>query len=197
MQRRACPPAENCRTRPLREGDRDAVGLRSHLIHRGLRGCAETPTGWNAIWLLDIGGFGNHKQWRAASREVSQPRHDSFGRRTVGSCILAGDPYRTTSYTTAGGDAGRMSPSPNYGEVLSQADAPACPDAFYGTPAWRDGRNLRHHGTARNACLIFDRRAHRQSGARTGYCQLSGRSSGHCCAPWRTRRTLIVSPVAR
>lgn len=42
MQRRVCPPAENCRGRALREGDRDAVVLRSHQLHRGLRGCTET-----------------------------------------------------------------------------------------------------------------------------------------------------------
>ena len=34
----AQPPAENSRGRPLREGDRDAVVLRSHRTHRGLRG---------------------------------------------------------------------------------------------------------------------------------------------------------------
>lgn len=34
----AQPPAENSRGRPLRSGDRDAVVLRSHRTHRGLRG---------------------------------------------------------------------------------------------------------------------------------------------------------------
>lgn len=34
----AQPPAENSRGRSLREGDRDAVVLRSHRTHRGLRG---------------------------------------------------------------------------------------------------------------------------------------------------------------
>jgi len=53
----AQPPAENSRGRPLREGDRDAVVLRSHPLHRGLRGSAVTQTVWNAAWPLCIGGF--------------------------------------------------------------------------------------------------------------------------------------------
>lgn len=41
---------------PLRDGDRDEVVLRSHPIHRGLRGCAQLQSGRNPAHGLDFIG---------------------------------------------------------------------------------------------------------------------------------------------
>lgn len=45
MQSPACRAAENNRDGPLQVGNRDAVVLRSHQIHRGRVGCAEMQSG--------------------------------------------------------------------------------------------------------------------------------------------------------
>lgn len=80
MQRRACPLAENSCGWPLRTGDRDAVALRSHVIHRGLRGCALAQAEGTRHDLAVIVGFATGRR-RHHHRQRPPPRRATWNRR--------------------------------------------------------------------------------------------------------------------
>ena len=69
----AQPPAENGRGRTLREGDRDAVSLRSYRTHRGLRGRPPGRFGQEPDpGFMLIGGIRGHADGRRTA-EVFPP----------------------------------------------------------------------------------------------------------------------------
>lgn len=70
------PPAENSQGRPLRSGGRDAVGLRSHQVHRGLHGCADVQRARNLAGRKIVG---NHSPAAAMSFKADGSMLDTAG----------------------------------------------------------------------------------------------------------------------
>lgn len=125
MQRRACPPAEKSRDRPLREGDRDAGVPRSHQLNRGLRGCAENHTGWNSTWLLLSVASGPIAA-AASSPAPAPPAPDSSP--PVEPFVRHLSPMPPPHHPDCNGPedvAARMA-HPTHGEVLGQAVVACC-----------------------------------------------------------------------
>lgn len=205
MQRRACPPAENSRGRPLRDDDRDEVVLRSHQIHRGLRRCAQSrPDGTQharRYWrspagvqpdgmvfstmptkhrpcgpALRIDGIADgHGPIIIETRPIRHALNGNSAERRDPRLALVPTTYCASSH--AGRSRLRISPLPDIAKNAS---------CFRYGIAGRRGSFRTHHRALRgHPSSSTDRKSERA--------QPSGRVSGHCCAPCRTRTVVSVT----